>query len=95
MNVVLGWRAITRIRWAETMIDPEEQATLRPRGAYSPAQALGAAALIQMHRKGLRHFEISWIVEDNRSSRHVAESSGAKLARHYRLYERPLGASQR
>ncbi|HYP79333.1 MAG TPA: hypothetical protein VEQ17_03535 [Steroidobacteraceae bacterium] len=40
--------------------------------------------------KRLRNVELSWILEDNRPMRRVAESLGATAYKTYRMYEKPL-----
>lgn len=40
--------------------------------------------------RGFRELEFSWILEDNMSVRRMIELLGAKIAKTYRFYERPL-----
>ncbi|OYY62714.1 MAG: dATP pyrophosphohydrolase [Burkholderiales bacterium 28-67-8] len=44
-----------------------------------------------LRNKGVRHVELSWILEDNRAMRHVIESLGAHPYKTYRVYEKTLG----
>ena len=44
-----------------------------------------------LRNKGVRHVELSWILEDNRAMRHVIESLGAHAYKTYRVYEKSLG----
>ena len=41
---------------------------------------------------GIRRIEMSWVLEDNRPMRHMAESFGATVYKTYRVYEKPLAA---
>lgn len=41
-------------------------------------------------RYGIRHIELSWVLEDNRPLRRMAEVLGATAYRKYRLYEKTL-----
>jgi hypothetical protein len=43
-----------------------------------------------LRNKGVRHVELSWILEDNRAMRHVIESLGAHAYKTYRVYEKTL-----
>ena len=54
--------------------------------AYSMIEAVREAGL----RKGIRHVELSWILEDNKSMCHILESLGAEPYKTYRLYEKDL-----
>jgi RimJ/RimL family protein N-acetyltransferase len=38
----------------------------------------------------VREAELSWVLEDNRPMRHIAERMGARVYKRYRLYEKPL-----
>lgn len=59
----------------------------------------GAALMMAMfdrireaaHARGFREAELSWVLEDNRPMRHMAEHMGARIYKRYRLYEKPLG----
>jgi GNAT superfamily N-acetyltransferase len=59
---------------------------------------LGATLMVLMFealnragwRRGIREAELSWVLEDNRPMRHVAESFGAQPYKTYRIYEKPL-----
>jgi GNAT superfamily N-acetyltransferase len=59
---------------------------------------LGGALMVMMfervrdacHRRGIRAAELSWVLEDNRAMRHVAEAMGSRVYKRYRLYEKPL-----
>lgn len=61
---------------------------------------LGAALMVAMferlraagYRRGIRTAELSWVLEDNRAMRHVAESMGARPCKRYRIYGRCLSA---
>lgn len=56
----------------------------------------GIDALLYLHtwetgaRKGYKHAEASWILEDNRDMRNALEKMGAHVEKRYRVYERPL-----
>lgn len=39
---------------------------------------------------GYRTAEISWVLEDNRPMRHIAEAAGARVYKTYRLYDRAI-----
>ena len=39
---------------------------------------------------GYRTAEISWVLEDNRPMRHIAEAAGARVYKTYRLYDKAL-----
>jgi GNAT superfamily N-acetyltransferase len=41
-------------------------------------------------RKGYKHAEASWILEDNRDMRNALEKMGARVEKRYRVYELPL-----
>jgi hypothetical protein len=41
---------------------------------------------------GIRRIEMSWVLEDNRPMRHMAESFGARVYKTYRVYEKELAA---
>jgi len=43
-----------------------------------------------LRNKGVQQVELSWILEDNRSMRHVIESLGARAYKTYRVYEKAL-----
>jgi hypothetical protein len=43
-----------------------------------------------LRNKGVQQVELSWILEDNRSMRHVIESLGARAYKTYRVYEKEL-----
>ncbi len=47
---------------------------------------------LQVHAapKGMRHGELSWILEDNRPMRRMIEALGAKAYKTYRIYEKSL-----
>lgn len=59
---------------------------------------LGAALMVLMfdrlraagYRRGVRAAEFSWVLEDNRPMRHVAESMGARAYKRYRIFDRAL-----
>ena len=42
------------------------------------------------HARGFREAELSWVLEDNRPMRHIAERMGARVYKRYRLYEKGL-----
>jgi hypothetical protein len=58
----------------------------------------GAALMVSMFdgirqrawERGVRSAELSWVLEDNRPMRHIAEAMGARVYKRYRLYEKPL-----
>ena len=60
--------------------------------------ALGAAvsmalvnALVEAHRtRGYRLMELSWILDDNRAMRRIAEAGGAEVYKTYRVYRKDL-----
>ena len=39
---------------------------------------------------GIRRVELSWVLEDNRPMRHLAEASGGHAYKTYRVYEKSL-----
>ena len=39
---------------------------------------------------GFETFEMSWILEDNKPMRHIAEAMGARVYKTYRIYEKAL-----
>ncbi|MBE7216892.1 MAG: LptF/LptG family permease [Caulobacteraceae bacterium] len=41
-------------------------------------------------RLGYTSFELSWVLEDNRAMRRIAEAIGARVYKTYRIYEKPL-----
>lgn len=43
-------------------------------------------------RRGIERIEMSWVLEDNRPMRHLAEGMGATPYKTYRIYERRLAA---
>ena len=43
-----------------------------------------------LRNKGVQQVELSWILEDNRSMRHVIESLGARAYKTYRVYKKEL-----
>ncbi len=43
------------------------------------------------YARGFREAELSWVLEDNRPMRHIAEHMGARVYKRYRLYGKPLG----
>jgi GNAT superfamily N-acetyltransferase len=59
---------------------------------------LGGALMVMMfervraacYRRGIRAAELSWVLEDNRAMRHVAEAMGSRVYKRYRLYEKAL-----
>lgn len=59
---------------------------------------VGAALMTSMfdtiraraHARGFREAELSWVLEDNRPMRHIAERMGARVYKRYRLYEKAL-----
>jgi GNAT superfamily N-acetyltransferase len=61
---------------------------------------LGATLMVLMFealnragwQRSIREAELSWVLEDNRPMRHVAESFGAEPYKTYRIYEKPLPA---
>jgi GNAT superfamily N-acetyltransferase len=69
------------------------------RRAYR-GSVLGGALMVMMfdrvqsaaYRRGMRAAELSWVLEDNRAMRHVAEAMGSRVYKRYRLYEKPLAA---
>lgn len=58
----------------------------------------GAALMVAMFdgirqrawERGVREAELSWVLEDNRAMRHIAEHMGARVYKRYRLYEKAL-----
>lgn len=42
-------------------------------------------------RRGVREFELSWILEDNAGMRSIIESIGGRAYKRYRVFERQLG----
>lgn len=58
----------------------------------------GAALMMAMfdhirgaaHARGFREAELSWVLEDNRPMRHMAEHMGARIYKRYRLYGKLL-----
>ena len=40
--------------------------------------------------KGIKAVEMSWVLEDNRPMRHLAEAMGGKSYKTYRVYEKTL-----
>lgn len=59
---------------------------------------LGAAMMMGMfdrvraaaYARGVREAELSWVLEENRPMRHVAEHMGARAYKRYRIYEKTL-----
>jgi hypothetical protein len=41
---------------------------------------------------GIRSLEMSWVLEDNKPMRHLAEAIGASAYKTYRVYEKALSA---
>ncbi len=54
--------------------------------AFMLVDALRGAGL----RRGIRQWELSWILEDNKGMRHILESIGAFPYKHYRIYQKDL-----
>ncbi len=48
------------------------------------------AARQQIHQRGAREIELSWILEDNAGMRNIIESIGGRVYKRYRVYERKL-----
>lgn len=46
----------------------------------------------QLHRRGAKQIELSWILEDNAGMRNIIESIGGQAYKRYRVYQRQLGA---
>lgn len=56
------------------------------------ALALGVIGAVKqtLFRRGIRHVELSWILEDNAGMRSILEAIGSDLYKRYRLYSRDL-----
>ncbi len=50
------------------------------------------AVRAQLHRRGAKQIELSWILEDNAGMRNIIESIGGHAYKRYRVYERQLDA---
>lgn len=48
------------------------------------------AVRAQLHHRGAKQIELSWILEDNAGMRNIIESIGGKAYKRYRIYERHL-----
>ncbi len=48
------------------------------------------AVRAQLHRRGAKQIELSWILEDNSGMRNIIESIGGRAYKRYRIYERQL-----
>lgn len=48
------------------------------------------AVRAQLHRRGVKHVELSWILEDNDGMRSIIESIGGQAYKRYRVYEHQL-----
>jgi len=48
------------------------------------------AVRAQLHRRGVREVELSWVLEDNAGMRGIIDSIGGRAYKRYRVYERPL-----
>ncbi len=48
------------------------------------------AVRAQLHRRGVKDVELSWILEDNAGMRSIIELIGGRAYKRYRVYERPL-----
>lgn len=48
------------------------------------------AVRAQLHRRGAKQIELSWILEDNAGMRSIIESIGGRAYKRYRVYERQL-----
>jgi GNAT superfamily N-acetyltransferase len=42
------------------------------------------------YARGMREAELSWVLEENRPMRHIAEHMGARVYKRYRIYEKDL-----
>jgi GNAT superfamily N-acetyltransferase len=60
------------------------------RGMLAPF-ALSDAVRREAVKRGLQEAEYSWVLEDNKSMRHMAEGLNAKIYKTYRIYEKALG----
>jgi hypothetical protein len=47
----------------------------------------------QLHKRGVRDVEMSWILEDNDGMRNIIETIGGEAYKRYRIYQKPLQAS--
>ena len=47
----------------------------------------------EMHKRGIKEVEMSWILEDNSGMRSILDSIGSDLYKTYRLYEKDLDIS--
>lgn len=48
------------------------------------------AVRAQLHKRGVKEVELSWILEDNAGMRSIIESIGGRAYKRYRVYERQL-----
>jgi GNAT superfamily N-acetyltransferase len=83
IRLLAGQRKIDAIRTLAITMAPEYQ--------HSGIATLLLHALVEPARKrGIRHWEFSWVLESNMKSRRPLEKCGARIARTYRMYDKEL-----
>ncbi len=40
--------------------------------------------------RGLKHVEMSWVLDNNHATRNIIESIGGEISKRYRMYEKDL-----
>jgi hypothetical protein len=68
----------------------QQHSRLGPALAFMVIDAVRA----QLHARGVREVEMSWILEDNAGMRNIIETIGGEAYKRYRVYEKPLQASR-
>jgi hypothetical protein len=65
-----------------------QRTRIGPLLAIAVIDAVSRAAV----QRGIERVELSWILEDNRATRHIIETIGSRMTKRYRMYEKPIQA---
>lgn len=87
----LLWRLkVAGVRTARVpLMGVRRDAARTPAGKVLPIRLIHALDA-PVRRRRLREIELSWLLEDNLPMRRLAEALGARVAKTYRIYEKPL-----
>ncbi|MEM8807835.1 MAG: hypothetical protein AAGF01_17585 [Cyanobacteria bacterium P01_G01_bin.38] len=95
VNGRLNWLGLLKFLWYRRQIDQGRVIAICSLPEYRRKMVPIAVVYLGMRggsqkNKPYKRAELSWVFEDNMSSRKIIESAGAQIYKTYRIYEKPL-----
>lgn len=91
VNGTLNWWGILKFLWYRRQIKQGRVLVICSLPEYRRKMIpLALIYWVFQQRKSYRNTELSWVYEDNLSSRRLIEETGAKIYKTYRMYEKAL-----